>query len=150
NVAEKSVLVAGRILRAAMTPPTRPKSSAPPGPRAPADSSVEAFVASMPAPYREAYGRDEAAAHARIVADRRGRVVHVDVGAAAPGEDPVVCVVAADRPGLLTFVSATLLAQGLDVVAAQVYGRTNPAGEPEAVDFFRVRPGAGYEGSARV
>ncbi len=53
-----------------------------------------------------------------------------------------MCVVADDRPGLLSFISAALFAHLLDVVGAQVFTRTLAAG-PEAVDLFWLRRARG-------
>jgi UTP:GlnB (protein PII) uridylyltransferase len=49
-----------------------------------------------------------------------------------------VCVVADDRPGLMSLISSVVLAHSLDVVKARVYCRIRPGGN-EAVDFIHVR-----------
>ena len=53
-------------------------------------------------------------------------------------------MVADDRPGLLSLISATLVAQSLDVVSAQAYTRPRPEGGAEAVDFLWLRRDADH------
>ncbi len=48
-------------------------------------------------------------------------------------------MVADDQPGLVTRISAALVAEALDVASAHAYTRTSEDGRVEAVDFFWVR-----------
>jgi [protein-PII] uridylyltransferase len=104
--------------------------------------TATAFRASMPARYRHAFDGLAVREHAAIVARRAGASAHAEIWRREPEERAVMCVVADDRPGLLSFVSASLATQRLDVISAQAYTRT-PAdgGDPEAVDFLWVRRG---------
>ena len=55
-----------------------------------------------------------------------------------PQGGAVVCVVADDRPGLLSYLGTALATQSLDLVAAQIYGRSLPTGA-EVVDLLWLR-----------
>jgi [protein-PII] uridylyltransferase len=101
-----------------------------------------AFRASMPARYRNAFDGVAIREHAAIVARRAGASAHAEIWRREPQERAVVCVVADDRAGLLSFVSASLATQRLDVISAQAYTRTPADGaDAEAVDFLWVRRG---------
>jgi [protein-PII] uridylyltransferase len=53
-----------------------------------------------------------------------------------PPGSVALCIVADDRPGLLSFVSASLVAHDADITAVKAYTRTGPeTGALEAVDF---------------
>jgi UTP:GlnB (protein PII) uridylyltransferase len=101
------------------------------------------FLASMPERYREAFDDVDAREHAAIVARRGGAPAHLEIWRRIPDGGAILCVVGDDRPGLLSFISAALLVQHMDVVAAKVF--TRRAGPPsttraaEAVDFFWIR-----------
>jgi [protein-PII] uridylyltransferase len=56
-----------------------------------------------------------------------------------PRQRAVLCVVAEDKPGLLSFISASLVSAQLDVMAAQAFTRDTHDGGREAVDFAWVR-----------
>ena len=105
---------------------------------------VGAFYVSMPARYRELFDGRAAREHSRIVERRAGAPAHAEIWKRLPGGGAVICVVAPDRPGLLSFISAALVVQALDVVAAQVFTRASPDG-PEAVDFFWLQREAAVE-----
>lgn len=96
---------------------------------------VGSFYVSMPARYRELFDGRAAREHSRIVERRAGAAAHAELWKRLPGGGAVMCVVAPDRPGLLSFISAALVVHTLDVVAAQVFTRTTPEGA-EAVDLF--------------
>ena len=99
---------------------------------------LEAFLNDMPDRYVLANPVDEIRTHARAARDRAGaeEVVHLLPG---PGPDLwQMLVLADDRPGLLSDVSAGLAAWRLSVVSAQIYTRLK-AGVHEAVDLFVVR-----------
>jgi [protein-PII] uridylyltransferase len=99
---------------------------------------VMPFVDSMPARYRQLFDGAAALEHAAIVERRAHAPAHVEIWRRLPNGGAVVCVVADDRPGLLSFISAALVVHAMDVVAAQIYTRTTPEGS-EAIDLFWVR-----------
>jgi len=90
-----------------------------------------------------AWGVDAAAADALLRAVRRawpsgawsfrGYPVVLADGSAA------LCVVADDRPGLLSAIAAALVSHRLDVITALVFSRATSRGDVEAVDFLWVR-----------
>jgi [protein-PII] uridylyltransferase len=93
----------------------------------------------MPERYREAFDGASIREHAAIVAKRGDSPAIAEIWRREPRERAVMCIVADDRPGLLSLVSASLAAQNLDVVAAQAYTRPIPGAETaEAVDFVWV------------
>jgi [protein-PII] uridylyltransferase len=95
------------------------------------------FLDSMPERYRQQpFDGVAVRQHAAIVARRAGAPAHAEIWKRLPRGGAVLCVVADDRPGLLSFISAALVVNGLDVEAAQAYTR---AGLDEAVDLFWVR-----------
>jgi [protein-PII] uridylyltransferase len=100
--------------------------------------SATEFAASMPERYRETFSAPEVAEHAAIVARRAGSAALVEVWKRLPGGITVVCVVADDRPGLLSRIAASLVMHSMDIVSANAYTRRTPAGG-EAVDFLWLR-----------
>lgn len=110
---------------------------------------AERFLASMPDRYLLANGPDAIAAHARVAHDheRGGPLVTVAVTPSRHPEAAELCVVAADRPGLLAAITAAIAASRLEVHAAQIHSRAGPAGV-QAVDLFWVRDRG--EGAAAV
>jgi [protein-PII] uridylyltransferase len=104
---------------------------------------VSTFLASMPAHYGERFDLGVAREHAAIAERRRSGAVHAEIWRALPGGVAGVCVLADDRPGLLSFVSAALVVHGLDVEAAHAFTRaTDP---PEAFDVFWLRRDGGIK-----
>jgi UTP:GlnB (protein PII) uridylyltransferase len=97
------------------------------------------FIASMPAAYRSAFTAHDAEEHAQIVFERGTEPVRVAVWRTLPQGILVMCVVADDRPGLVSLVSAAFVAHGLDIRSAQIYCRRRPDGGSDAVDFFWLR-----------
>jgi [protein-PII] uridylyltransferase len=90
--------------------------------------------------------------HARVATRRGTRAATV---ARVPSKHPEaaeLCVVAADRPGLLAGIAAAITANRLEVLGAQVYSRVAPApAAVEAVDLFWVRDrDGGTEGVERA
>jgi [protein-PII] uridylyltransferase len=113
-------------------------------------SGVESFLGSMPERYLVANAPASIVQHARVVAERGARAAFV---ARVPGRHPEaaeLCVVADDRPGLLSRIAAAITSNRLEVLAAQVYSRA--AGDTvEAVDLFWVRDrDGGTEGVERA
>ncbi len=115
-----------------------------PVPTSPLAREVADFLDSMPAAYARAFTLRDAEEHARIVARRGGQLAHAEVGGgrATPA---FVCVVADDRPGLLSLVTDAMLVHGLSVNRAQVYCRRRSDGQLEAVDFFWLEPSQASE-----
>jgi [protein-PII] uridylyltransferase len=98
---------------------------------------LSAFLDSMPPRYRQQpFDGVAMREHAAIVSRRGDAPAHAEVWRRLPRGAAVVCIVADDRPGLLSFISAALVVNRLDVEAAQAYTR---AETNEAVDFFWVR-----------
>jgi [protein-PII] uridylyltransferase len=105
-----------------------------------ADPTVASFEGSMPDRYRATFDARAIQEHAAIVARRAGSPVQVEVWQRLPNGGAVLCVVAEDRPGLLAFISAALVVQGIDISAARAYTRTHPKTErAEAIDFLWVK-----------
>lgn len=107
---------------------------------------IDEFAGSMPASYRDRHARDVIAAHAAIAAGRGTSPANVGRFDSRQGKS-VVCVVAEDRPGLLSRITAAFVLQGWDIVNAEAYTRTlsSPDSAPdapvktEAVDLFWLR-----------
>ena len=74
--------------------------------------SVAEFVASMPTSYREAFAHDEEAVevHAGIASRREASATRVEIWKDLPERVVAICIVADDRPGLLSQISAALVA----------------------------------------
>lgn len=100
-------------------------------------SFVEAFVASMPERYLVATPPAEIVAHARTAAQEGP--VRMTVSASRRQEAAEVCVVADDRPGLLSMIARAFSGARLEVLAAHVYSRRREDGSSEAVDLFWVQ-----------
>ena len=88
----------------------------------------------MPESYRDRFDAPAVAAHAATSYARRGAPAALDRFASSEGRT-AICVVADDRPGLLSSISAALVLSGLDVVDAEAYCRETSDGL-EAVDVF--------------
>lgn len=104
--------------------------------------SLKEFAESLPEGYRERFDTAQIAAHAHAAAGRRlaGR----EVGARLfPWHQPsttALCVVAEDRPGLLSKITRALAELGYDVDSALAYTRRPVMSKPaEAVDLFFLR-----------
>jgi [protein-PII] uridylyltransferase len=103
------------------------------------DSAVASFQESMPERYRAHFDGEAIHEHAAIVARLAGFLVHVEIWQRSPDGGAVLCVVADDRPGLLSLISASLVVHDIDIVAVKAYTRTDPeTGRAEAVDFVSV------------
>ncbi len=96
---------------------------------------VADFLSSMPAAYAQAFSLRDVEEHAGIVARRGALLAHAEAVRTSLGA-LLVCVVADDRPGLLSLVTDALLVHGFSVTSAQVYCRQTREEEWEAVDFF--------------
>jgi len=119
-------------------------SSSPPSGREPRGERrlerTDAFRASMPVEYRNTFDEAATREHAAIVERRAGAPVHVETWRQLPSGGAIVCIVADDRPGLLSLISASLTAARMDILSMQAYTRTHPEAEvPETVDFVWLR-----------
>jgi [protein-PII] uridylyltransferase len=111
---------------------------------------LEALLSTMPERYLLANGPESIVQHARVVAERGTAAAHVARVTSRHPEAAELCVVADDRPGLLAGIAAAITASRLEVLAAQVYSRSN-GGRGEAVDVFWVRDrDGGTEGVERA
>ncbi len=115
---------------------------------------IDEFVASMPASYRDRHTPGAVAAHAALAAERGSSPANVGRFDSPHGKC-VVCVVAEDRPGLLSRITAAFVMQGWDIVHAEAYTRPLPrpgggtadsALKTEAVDLFWLRRSEGHAG----
>jgi [protein-PII] uridylyltransferase len=100
---------------------------------------LAAYVASMPPAYRQSFDLEATRLHAGIVERRAGRGAHVEIWKELSERVVAICVVADDKPGLLSSISAALVLSGIDVVSADAFCRTLPDGRIEAVDFLWIR-----------
>jgi [protein-PII] uridylyltransferase len=99
------------------------------------------FAVSMPSSYREAFTPEQIREHAAISERRRDRVSHLELWRTFSDGLNVLCVVADDRPGLLSNICRVLVAHDLEVLSAQIHCRVRGDGLPlEAFDLFWVRP----------
>ncbi len=100
---------------------------------------VEAFAASMPPRYSVLFDPRAIRKHAAI-ANRRGkRCAYAEVWRPLADGSAAICVVADDRPGLLSAIAASLVSHRFDVITALVFSRKTQSGEMEAVDFVWVQ-----------
>jgi [protein-PII] uridylyltransferase len=105
----------------------------------PSDEFVFAYVRSMPTNYRRIFDEGAQHEHAAISYRRGESATRVEIWRKLPERIAAIAVIADDRPGLFSRISAALVAHELDVVAAQAYGRRRREGEREAVDLFWIR-----------
>jgi [protein-PII] uridylyltransferase len=102
-------------------------------------AAVEAFAASMPIRYGVLFDPRAIRRHAAIAHRRGKRPAYAEVWRALGDGTAALCVVADDRPGLLSAIAAALVSHKLDVITALVFSRTSGGGDVEAVDFLWVR-----------
>jgi [protein-PII] uridylyltransferase len=127
----------------------------------PADRDfLEQYLASMPDRYLLSNPASAIVVHATAALQRPGDWVTATL--VPPHDADVVqlcvvtdaranaelCVVAADRPGLLAAIAAAISANGLEIHAAQINSRPLPEGGVQAVDVFWVRSARGVAGVA--
>jgi [protein-PII] uridylyltransferase len=111
---------------------------------------LDSFMTTMPDRYLLANGPESIGHHARVVAERGALPAHVARVPSRHPEAAELCVVAADRPGLLECIAAAITGSRLEVLAAQVYSRS-VGDRSEAVDVFWVRDReGGTEGVERA
>jgi UTP:GlnB (protein PII) uridylyltransferase len=112
-----------------------------------ADEEAEAaFLESMPATYREAFTSEQIREHAAISFRRGDRLAHLELWRGFSDGLSVFCVVADDRPGLLSNICRVLVAHELEVLSAQIHCRARRGKPTEAFDLFWVRPAAARKG----
>jgi [protein-PII] uridylyltransferase len=101
---------------------------------------VGAFFDSMPERYRTSYDQEAVGEHAAIAARRGAAAAHVEVWRRQPDGVATVCVVADDRPGLLSLISASVVIQKLDVVSALAFTHklASPVGDADAKRIAEV------------
>jgi [protein-PII] uridylyltransferase len=100
---------------------------------------VEAFAASMPTRYGVLFDVRAIRKHAAIAHRRGKRPAYAEVWRALGDGTAAICVVAEDRPGLLSAIAAALVSHKLDVITALIFSRVAGGGLAEAVDFLWVR-----------
>src|SRR5260370_6662764 len=102
--------------------------------------AMTAFYTSMSERYRGAFDAADARDHAAIVRRRAAAAVHLEIWRRLPTGGAIVCVVADDRPGLLSFISASLVVHQMDVMTVQAYTRVVPGTSmSEAIDFLWIQ-----------
>ena len=109
--------------------------------------SLEEFMASMPASYREAFDDEAMLAHAAVASRREASAMRVEIWKDLPERVVAICIVADDRPGLLSQISAALVALEIDVVTAHAFCRARGDGPVEAIDILWIRRVARKNGS---
>ncbi len=87
----------------------------------PDDEFVFAYVNSMPLGYRRLFDEDAQHEHAAIAFRRGEKSIHVEIWRKFPERIVAIAAVADDKPGLLSRISAALVAHDMDIVAAQAY-----------------------------
>ena len=112
------------------------------------DAVIE-FIAGMPEAYRAGNGREAMLDHARLSITRGAATVAVSTFRSTRHDGLPVCIVTDDRPGLLSLISAALVASGLDVVRAEAYCRDTARGA-ESVSLFWLRAAGPQAGDAWV
>jgi [protein-PII] uridylyltransferase len=113
---------------------------------APPDSEARAFAAfvaefgaSMPARYKVLFDPRSVALHAGVAFRRGTEPARAEVWRDLADRSAALCIVADDRPGLLSAIAAALTSHRLDVITALVFSRPLPDGGSEAVDLLWVR-----------
>lgn len=96
------------------------------------------FAASMPARYRVLFDPRAIEMHAAVSFRRAGAPARAEVWRNLPDGSAALCIVADDRPGLLSAIAASLTSHRLDVITALVFSRS-AADLREAVDLVWVR-----------
>jgi [protein-PII] uridylyltransferase len=112
-----------------------PSNAESPAPR----EFAEAFVAAMPPRYALLFDPRTIARHAAVAYRRGSRPAYAEVWRTQPDGSAALCVVAVDRPGLLSAIAAALVLHRLDVITALVFSRPLPDSTAEAVDLVWVR-----------
>lgn len=101
-------------------------------------AQAKAFAETLPASYRSGFDWAAVAEQAALSHRRRPGQPAVGTCYAARFPGTALCVIADDRPGLLATISAALISERLDVIAAEAYTRRITDQQREAVDIFWV------------
>lgn len=109
---------------------------------------MKEFLVSMPEAYGQVFAPAESAEHAAVVARRGGRVAHAELCRAGGRE--LVCLVADDRPGLLSLITDALLTHGWSIVSAHAFCRTRADGVVEGLDFLELGPSRASDAEFRL
>ncbi|HEX3770577.1 MAG TPA: hypothetical protein VHV30_06930 [Polyangiaceae bacterium] len=109
---------------------------------------VESFAETMPSRYRVLFDPRAIVKHAAIVHRRGERPAYAEVWRSLADGGAALCVVADDRPGLLSAIAAALVSHRFDVITALVFSRPKKTGEVEAVDFLWIRRADGTDTAA--
>jgi UTP:GlnB (protein PII) uridylyltransferase len=105
----------------------------------PTRQDIARFLDSMPARYARDFEPAVIAQHAAAWSARGDRITSVSHFSSQEPSEDALCLIADDRPGLLSMFAAAFVSVELDVIAAKAYTR-HPRGRPaEAVDLFWVR-----------
>jgi [protein-PII] uridylyltransferase len=99
---------------------------------------LEAFASSMPSRYAVLFDPRSIRRHGAVAYRRGGKPAHAELWRSLP-DAAALCVVAEDRPGLLSAIAAALVSHRLDVITALVFSRVTASGEREAVDLLWIR-----------
>ncbi|HXX65775.1 MAG TPA: hypothetical protein VEK07_01240 [Polyangiaceae bacterium] len=109
---------------------------------------VETFSRSMPARYSVLFDARAIRRHAAVAYHRQSRPAIVELWRALPDGSAALCVVAEDRPGLLSAIAAALVLHRLDVITALVFSRPTAPEAAEAVDLVWVRRASSTDAAA--
>jgi [protein-PII] uridylyltransferase len=101
--------------------------------------ALEAFMTSMPERYLVSNTPVEIAAHAVLARKAEGQPVLAGLVPSRYPEAAELCIIAADRPGLLAALTAAVAASRLEVHKAEIHSRILADGTVQAVDLFWVR-----------
>jgi UTP:GlnB (protein PII) uridylyltransferase len=96
------------------------------------------FTETMPSRYRQLFQGPTVHEHEGIALRRAGAPAYAEIWKRLPQGAAIVCVVADDRPGFLSYLATALTAQSIDILAAQVFARRDPRGS-EVVDLFWLK-----------
>jgi UTP:GlnB (protein PII) uridylyltransferase len=99
---------------------------------------LPAFYETMPERYRQLFRGPTVDEHAAVAARRGGAPAHAEIWRRLPQGGAIACIVAEDRPGVLSYLGTVLTTRSIDILSAQVYARANPFGS-EVLDLFWIR-----------
>jgi [protein-PII] uridylyltransferase len=101
---------------------------------------VERHFGMLPERYLRATGADLMARHFRLIAGRRDAPVALDWSDLADGHCTELTVTADDRPGFLAKVAGTLTANGINILAVDLFSREDGV----VLDTFRLSEHSGH------
>jgi [protein-PII] uridylyltransferase len=104
------------------------------------EGRIRRFLEAMPERYSYANDPTHIVEHARFVLDNAAASAKVRAVNLEPpyGE---FAFLADDRPGLLAMIAASIAAEHVSVIAAQIYSFVDERGRPRALDLFWVNAG---------